>query len=339
MIGLFLLQSLKEQIQRTAVAFVLLAHLRIFHHEQHGFKILFLRWRFAHEVEHQGGVQSNLSLLPEGIIAGGVPWGSVLDEIVDELQHILLVPQIAKRVVAIRLAGVDQVKHLHIVALLNQQMAGGAQDLALGVRDEKRTVGAQHTRQAEKPCLTGAGATHHQNVQIAPVLVAVHADADAHGQDDISVRVAGVFILLTQCLGVAPLGAAIFLARSPVLTAGVVKANAHAVAAEGNRHEFQRVRRPADGKGALQQTAETPHQVENRHTVLIAGGKQRRQPQDRYHKCRPHRGGTAKAAIGLHTINSRSWAALPLSWHRRRSGCGKQPESTARYTGHPHQPH
>ena len=339
MVWLFLLQGLKEQIQRTAVALVLLAHLGIFHHEQHGFKILFLRWGFAHEVEHQGGVQGNLGLLPEGVIAGGISWSGVLDEVVDELQHILLIPQIAERVVAIGLTGVDQVKHLHIVALLGQQMAGGAQNLTLGICDKKRTVGAQHTRQAEEPCLTGAGTAYHQNVQIAPVLVTVHADADAHGQDDISVRVAGVFILLAQRPGVAPLGAAVFLARSPVLTAGVVKANAHAVAAEGNRHEFQRVRRPADGKGALQQTAETPHQVKYRHAVLIAGGKQRRQPQDRYHKCRPHRGGTAKAAIGLHTINSRSWAALPLSWHRRRSGCGKPPESTARYTDHPHQPH
>ena len=218
-------------------------------------------------------------------------------------------------------------------------MAGGTQDLALGVCDEKRTVGAQHTRQAEEPCFTGAGAAHHQNVQIASVLVAVHADADAHGQDDISVRVAGVFILLAQSLGVAPLGAAVFLTRSPVLTAGVVKANAHTVAAEGNRHEFQRVRLPADGKGALQQTAETPHQVEYGHAVLIAGGKQRRQPQDGDHQCHPHRGGTAKAAIWLHSINSRSWAALPLSWHRRWSGCGKPPESTDRYTDHPHQPH
>lgn len=62
MVGLFLLQRLKEQVQRTAVALVLLSHLGVFHHEQHGFKILFLRWGFAHEVEHQGGVQSNLGL-------------------------------------------------------------------------------------------------------------------------------------------------------------------------------------------------------------------------------------------------------------------------------------
>ena len=33
MIGLFLLQRLKEQVQRTAVAFVLLEHLGVFHHE------------------------------------------------------------------------------------------------------------------------------------------------------------------------------------------------------------------------------------------------------------------------------------------------------------------
>ena len=54
MVGLFLLQCPKEHIQRAAVLIVLLPHLGKVHHVDQHFKILFLRGRFADEVEHKG---------------------------------------------------------------------------------------------------------------------------------------------------------------------------------------------------------------------------------------------------------------------------------------------
>ena len=92
MVWLFLLQCFKEHIQRTAVLLIFLAYLGILHHQHHGFKVLFLRWSLAHEIEHQGGVQGNLGFLPEGVIRAGVPRCGVLNQIVDQLQSVLFIP-------------------------------------------------------------------------------------------------------------------------------------------------------------------------------------------------------------------------------------------------------
>ena len=54
MVGLFFFQCPKEHIQRAAVLIVLLPHLGKVHHVDQHFKILFLRGRFADEVEHKG---------------------------------------------------------------------------------------------------------------------------------------------------------------------------------------------------------------------------------------------------------------------------------------------
>ena len=54
MVGLFFFQCPKEHIQRAAVLIVLLPHLGKVHHVDQHFKILFLRGRFADEVEHEG---------------------------------------------------------------------------------------------------------------------------------------------------------------------------------------------------------------------------------------------------------------------------------------------
>ena len=106
-----------------------------------------------------------------------------------------------------------------------------------------------------------------------------------------------IHILPVQFLGIAPFGAAVFLARSPVLPAGVVKCDAAAVEQQAPQHTFQCVGRPAYGKGALQHLAETPHPLKEVHTVLVGIGSDCRQPEDQWGKRRPHRGGAAKVIL------------------------------------------
>ena len=101
MVRLFFLQCFKKHIQRTAVLLIFFAYLGILHHQHHGFKVLLLRWCLAHEVEHQGRVQGNLGFLPEGVIGTGVSRRGVLNQIVDQLQSVFFIPQIAEGVVSV----------------------------------------------------------------------------------------------------------------------------------------------------------------------------------------------------------------------------------------------
>ena len=77
----------------------------------------------------------------------------------------------------------------------------------------------------------------------------------------------------------------------------LVERNAAAVEQQTHKHEFQCVSCPANGKGALQHLAETPHPLKEVHTVLIGIGGDCRQPEDQRGKRRPHRGSAAKVIL------------------------------------------
>ena len=96
-----------------------------------------------------------------------------------------------------------------------------------------------------------------------------------------------VSVLAVEQFGTAPLGGAVFLAGPPVLPGGAVEHHGEAVDQQGSQHKFGGMRRPADGKGPLQQFAETAHEVKDSHTLLIAGGQEGRQIEDRQGERRP----------------------------------------------------
>lgn len=106
-----------------------------------------------------------------------------------------------------------------------------------------------------------------------------------------------IHILLAQRPWVAPSGAAVFLARSAVFSAGIVKGDTERIDDQAHQHKFWCMRRPANGKGALQHLTETPHPLKEVHTVLVGIGSDCRQPEDQRGKRRPHRGGAAKVIL------------------------------------------
>ena len=58
-----------------------------------------------------------------------------LDEIVDQSQHVLFVPQVAERIIAIALLQVDKIQHTDVITLAFEVAACGQQDFGFGVRD------------------------------------------------------------------------------------------------------------------------------------------------------------------------------------------------------------
>ena len=144
--------------------FVLLAGLCAVQHEHEHFKGLFLLRRFTKQVQHKGGIQCDFRLLPKGVVGRALGRRGIFYQIIHQLQHVRFLTDIAERVIAIRLTGMDQVKYLNIVALAFQEMAGGAQHFALGIDHQIGTVGVHQTGLAEIPRLTGAAAAYHEDV-------------------------------------------------------------------------------------------------------------------------------------------------------------------------------
>ena len=153
------------------------------------------------QIEHQGGIQCNFRFFPEGVRVICVLGRGISDQIVHQLQYVGLVADIGEGVIAVRLAGVDQVEHHDFISLFFQQVPGGPQQLPLGVCDDVGAVCTVKPRLCHKAGLTGAGAAHYNDVEVAPVLVAVEADRDVLGQDHIGQRIFSSMYFLLRALG------------------------------------------------------------------------------------------------------------------------------------------
>ena len=85
------------------------------------------------QIEHESAVQGSFGLLPKRVRVGGVLGGSVLNEVVNEAEHVGVLADIAERVVAVGMAGVYQIEYPQDVTPFQQQRPHCPDDLALGV--------------------------------------------------------------------------------------------------------------------------------------------------------------------------------------------------------------
>ena len=177
-------QVVEQHVQRGFVGFLLLLHIRVGQHPDDHAEVLLVLRRFVQEVEHQGFQQRGLRFLPEGVAAGCVLRRGVADQVRNEPQHVLIVPDVAEGVVAVRSGEIHQVEHPDRVPLLDQQMAYGGQDLALRVGDHIAAITLHDPWQGQGPSLARAAAAQGQDVQVSSVLMGVHADLHMPGQGE-----------------------------------------------------------------------------------------------------------------------------------------------------------
>ena len=260
MVWLLVFQLQKQLIQGALVLFILLSYLRTGQQVGNHFKVLLIRRSLMEQIEHQGGIQCNFRFFPEGVRVICVLGRGISDQIVHQLQYVGLVADIGEGIIAVRLAGVDQVEHHDFISLFFQQVPGGPQQLSLGVCDNVGAVCAVKPWLGHKTGLAGAGAAHHNDVEVAPVLVAVEADRDVLGQDHIGQRIFFIHVLLAESLGVAPSGGAILLSWPAILPGGIVQANAAAVTHQTDQHNLHGVWFPLDGERTGKLPGDALHQ-------------------------------------------------------------------------------
>ena len=253
-------QVVEQHVQGGFVGFLLLLHIRVGQHPNDHAEVLLVLRRFVQEVEHQSFQQRGLRLLPEGVTAARVLRRGVADQVRNEPQHILIVPDIAEGIVPVRSGEVHQVEHPDRVPLLYEQMAHGGQDLALGVGDHIAAITLHDPRQSERPGLARAATAQGQDVQVPPMLMGVHADLHMPGQGEAQ------FLrqLPVQFLGRAPFGGAMLLPLPKVRSCAEIDQPAEAVQQQAHEDAPRAVGAPLDlprGLYPLRQPGEDIHQA------------------------------------------------------------------------------
>ena len=266
------------------------------------------------QIEHEGAVQGSLGLLPERVALLGVFRGGVLDQVVNEPEHIRVFSDVAEGVVAVRAGQVHQVEHPQDVAPLQQQRPHRPDNLTFGVSHDVGGVSQHDIGLHQKTGLARPGAAYHDLKEVSSVLSSIQAHLQVLGQDHVPVRVLPVSVLPVQRPRVAPRGGAVFRAWTAVDLIGVVKGNGNAVQCQPAQQEFRRVGRPPDGKRSAQRLGKAVHPVKDSLTALIGIGGHDGQPQNRDGQHGPHRQGAFEVLL---------FHGNPLHRSSLSSGCPK----------------
>ena len=107
--------------------FIFLAHLGVFQHAHDHREVLLIFRCFLKQHENDGLQECGFGFGPErvGLVAALRRGG--LDQVIDQLQYILFVAQVAERVISVRLFQIHKVQNAHVIALLLEVAARGKQ--------------------------------------------------------------------------------------------------------------------------------------------------------------------------------------------------------------------
>ena len=168
------------------------------------------------QIQHESLQQCGLGFLPERVCAVGPLGGGVADEIVDEPQHVLIIVDIGKRVVAERTVGVEQVEHPHLITRFFKKTPGLAQKFGLGISNDIGAAALQNVGQGMSAAFACTGAANDQHIEVAAVPAAVQPDGEMFGQD----KVLPIPVAFGHVVHAAPAGGAVFLAAAVVFLVG-----------------------------------------------------------------------------------------------------------------------
>ena len=158
------------------------------------------------------------TLIPKGIVGLTAFRRGAFEQVGHKPLHIVVVPQVDKRIVAVAFLHIQKIQHPHLIALLPQQMPRTAQQLAFRVEHGKARVGLTQIRFGVKPRLACAAAADHDRVEIAAVLSSVQSHTDILREDLVVLR-CSCPIFSVDGSSRAPLGRTVFLAAA-VIAAG-----------------------------------------------------------------------------------------------------------------------
>ena len=211
-------QPFKQLVQRRSVFVAVLPHIRRTQHLHDHRKVLLVGRRFVFQIENESQQEHRRGRVPKRIVGLTAFWRGAFEQIGHKPLHIVVVPQVDKRVVAVAFLHVQQIQHPYLIALLSQQMPRTAQQLAFRVEYGKARVGLTQIRFGVKSRLACAAAADNDRIEVAAVLSPVQSHPDILREDLVVLRL-GCPVFSVDGSGRAPLGRTVFLA-STVIAAG-----------------------------------------------------------------------------------------------------------------------
>ena len=181
-------QPFKQFVQRRGVFVAVLPHICRTQHLHDHRKVLFVGRCFVFQIEDQCQQEHRRSRVPKGIIGLTAFRRGAFEQIGHKPLHIVVVPQVHKRVVAVAFLHVQKIQHTHLIALLPQQVSRTAQQLALWVKHGKARVGLAQIRFCVKSRFACAAAADHDRVEVAAVLPPVQTHTDILREDLVGLR-------------------------------------------------------------------------------------------------------------------------------------------------------
>ena len=211
-------QPFKQLVQRRSVFVAVLPHIRRTQHLHDHRKILFVGRRFILQVENERQEQHTCRCVPKRVVGLAAFWRGAFEQIGHKPLHIVVVPQVDKRVVAVAFLHIQKIQHPHLIALLPQQMSRTAQQLAFRVEHGKARVGLTQIRFGVKSRFACAAAADNERVEVAAVLSSVQSHTDILREDLVVLRRSRP-VFSVDGSSRAPLGRTVFLAAA-VIAAG-----------------------------------------------------------------------------------------------------------------------
>ena len=204
---------------------------------------------------------------------------------------------------------VVEVKHLDVVAVCFKQSPGVAQDLTFAVQYDQAGVGVHNVGFGVEPGLARAAASHHQDIQIAPVSAAIQPNGDILCENFVRGQLL-IRIFPVDSFWIAPSGGAVFLPPAVVAVGGEVDANPQPIAQQKNEDSFQAVLTPYNVKRMVQRGPAVPHQPHQ--SAAHIGGQQQGQPDHRNDAA----GVEGQVGFGELILPHGQPSVSPVSWAR-----------------------
>ena len=212
------LQPLKQLVQRRGVFVAVLPHIRRAQHLHDHREVLLVGRCFVFQIEDQRQQEHRCGRVPKGIVGLAAFRRGAFEQVGHKPLHIVVAPQVHKRVVAVAFLHIQKIQHPHLIALLPQQMSRTAQQFAFRVQHGKARVGLAQIRLCVKSRLACAAAADNDRIEVAAVLSSVQSHPDILREDLVFLRHSRP-IFSVDGSGRTPLGRTVFLA-STVIAAG-----------------------------------------------------------------------------------------------------------------------
>ena len=89
------------------------------------------------QIKHQCFQQNLRHLIPKGVVAVCAFRRGTLKQVGYKLLHVVIVPQIYKRVITMAFRHIDKIKYAYLITALFEKIAGVTEQFALGVKADK----------------------------------------------------------------------------------------------------------------------------------------------------------------------------------------------------------